>query len=101
MKWLRAIWQAIIALLASLKSDNDKEQQEAQHIQDEIVQETQHEIEEVPNKTDDELTDIAIDTGLVQLVQPISEGSGGTRKLGTGNSEYSGRPPGSSFKTKY
>ena len=40
MKWLRAIWQAILALLASLKSDNAKEQQEAQHAQDKIVQRT-------------------------------------------------------------
>ena len=85
MKWLRAIWKAIIVLLASLKSDNTKAQQESQHIQDEIVQETQHEIEEIQNKTDDQLTDIAESIG---LVQPQDTDRSGKFEFGVGPKDF-------------
>ena len=71
MKYLKAIWSAIMAFLGVLKQEKIEEQAEAQKIQNEIVQETQNEISEIPTKTDTEIADIAVDTGLVQ-----SKGSG-------------------------
>lgn len=92
MKWLRALWKAILAFFQSINSGTAQEQQQ---IQDEMVQETQHEIEEVPTKTDDELLDIGIDTGLVSAEDPDrSSGS----KSGTAN-PYT--RIGTSFKAKH
>ena len=98
MKWLRALWQAILAFFSSIKSDNIQEQQEAQHTQDAIVQETQHEIEEIPTKTDDELLDIAESTGLVQCMHSKdSDRSSGSEPKSTDPYTRCG----SSFKAKH
>jgi len=83
MKWLIALYKAILAFFGSIKADNVKEQQESQQIQDDIVQETQDEIENIPNATDDDLTDVVIDTGLVVPAQNSSGTSNSDRNTHT------------------
>jgi hypothetical protein len=99
--WLRALYRAILAFFASRKADEAAAHQEAQDAQDAIVEETQEAIDEIPDESDADLTDIAVDTGLVRRDTDPSPDPGRPGGLGTGNSEYSGRKPGSSFKTGY
>jgi hypothetical protein len=97
MKWLRALWKAILTFFGSVKADNLKEQQEAQQIQDEIVQESQHEIEKIPNATDDELDGIVIGTG---LVMPTEDSDRSSRlEIGAGAKDICTRSA-TSIKTK-
>lgn len=84
MKWLKALFAALIAFFAALRG-----QPEPQETQDQIIQETQEKLDEIPQMPDDELTDLAIDTGLVR--PDPGPGAGGAEGLaGTGDGGYSG-----------
>lgn len=100
MKWLKAFWAGILAFFASYKADEDAAHQEAQEAQDQIVEETQDEIDQIPDKTDAELLNIAVNSGLVRRDADPGSGASGPFDLGTGDGDFSGRKPGSSFTAK-
>jgi len=66
MNLIKAIWQAVLAFLASWWQS---QAEEAKDIQDKIVKEAQEAIEQVPEETDEELLNHASDLGLVSRMR--------------------------------